>query len=1134
MSFSFGNFAGGSPTSPSRFAGGQTRGRIQGSHTQGINYPSPFFDIAHTYLPTSMKQMFKFCRYYALTNPLINAVIWKMSEYPVTDIVVDHEDPEVVRKWTDYMHDTIRLRSFQVECGLDFHCYGTSALSLSFPFQKYLTCRNCGFSEQARKIRDRWVYTSHSFRLNCPKCGHTGSATPKDWYYQDASSIRPVRWNVEDIEVSYNDITGDCTYFYTIPAPLRADITLGKKDTVESMPQIFLQAIRQQKGVVFSKGNFFALKRATLAWQDRGWGIPMILPVLKDAFYLQVMKKAQEAILVEHIVPLRVIFPQAGSGTSDPYTTISLVDWRDQMAAEIARWRHDCVAPKSLVETADGVMYADEVVEGTLLRNHLGGYSPVEKVWRRSLRDGELSYRVHVRGLHGVAPVVSEGHPLLAARSLNQGNEHELGEATFIRAKDLKPGDYIGYPTKIEEVPFAVVDLAQFTDRTCTDDWCYVDHTSPGVPRVFEALQRGAEGSRAELCAEYGCSTSQFKTAQNAVRAGRVLRRVPRYVLVTDDLLWVFGVYLAEGSATDKQVLFAASKKERSEYDRVYSVMQSTFGVNGFEAEGGCQHVFSSVVAAQVFSALCGGVATTKKVHERLMHLPLARRATFISGLFFGDGCNHNDEKGQKRTYTSASASLACGVQRLLLSLGVAASVSYVPPAPYQIQGKSGVSAGSYRVGVYGESNDKLSLWFSGADTASTAAARMGVFRDGYFWFRVTDVEEEHTSEVLGFQMSQEEARVRLEDDAEAHGTFCLAGMACANSNYIPIMPLPIGNQSIGGDGRALLLSGEMQQLGEQIIMGMGVPREFLQGGLSYSGTNVSMRMLENAFLSYIGRQRQMVNWIVELVAHFMGWPKVNVRFKPFKMADDLQRKSYLFQLNQSQKVSDTTLLADADLDVEEENDIMVREADRRLEATKKSQLAMAQIQGESQIIMMKMQAKAQQAMQQAQAQPPAPGEPGVPGNSPQEAQAQMLAMASGQGGGSPGAPPGQSMMSQPSDDMEGGMSASVPAEATSQLHQEQGMESPDQMPVDITALAEGYAVQILALPDEQKQMALQAIEAQSPELLQLVLEMMQLIGTGQMGSPLPGVEGAGPETGGIDQRALPEVHPPRRETSLV
>lgn len=686
MSFSFGNFSSSGVASPARFASGATRGRIQGGSMQGINYPSPFFDVAQTFLPTSFKQLFRFCRYYFLTNPLINAIIVKLSEYPVTDIIIDHKDPEVVRKWTEYFNETVRFRSFQVECGLDYNCYGTCPVSLSFPFQKYLTCSACGFSEQARKIREYWTYTSNEFRLSCPSCGSTGAATPKDWYYRDASSIRPVRWNVEDIEVSYNDITGECTYFYTIPAPLRADITLGKRDVVESIPQIFLQAIRQEKGVVFSKANLFVMKRPTLAFQDRGWGIPLILPVLKHAFYLQIMQKAQEAILLEHIVPLRILFPQAASGTTDPFTTINLVDWRDQVATEIARWRHD--------------------------------------------------------------------------------------------------------------------------------------------------------------------------------------------------------------------------------------------------------------------------------------------------------------------------------------------------------------------------------------------------------------------------------------------------------NNYMPIMPLPLGNQTIGGDGRALLMSQEMQMLGEQIIMGMGVPREFLQGGLSYAGTNVSMRMLENMFISFIGRQRQMANWVMQMVAHFMGWPKVNVRFKPFKMADDLQRKSYLFQLNAANKISDTTLLSDADLDIEEENEIMMNESARRIAAVKKQQLAMAEIQGESQIIMMKMQAKAQQAQQQAMQQPNAPGEPGGPQGMMDARQADQTAQQA----------PTPPML--PPEASQEGASSSVPSSAGSLLTPEQDLGAPEggeQMPVDIIQLAEGYAAQIAQMEPDMQESAINALAAQSEDLANLVVEFIGKIQQGEAGQALMfGNAEGGAETGGIDMRPLPNKLPPRRIQALV
>lgn len=675
MSFIGSNQVAMGPASGLRFA--STRGRIQGTAAQGVNYPSPFFDVAHTYLPTTIKSLFKWCRYYFLTNPLINATCFKLSEYPVTDIIIEHESPAIVKLWTEYFHDHLRYRSFQVEVGLDYHCYGNGCVSLGFPFKKYLKCKACDFKDQASKCRPYWVFTNYAFRLTCPKCGYIGDAIPNDVYFRNASGIKTIRWNPEDIEISYNDITGEYTYFYTIPAVVRNDIVVGRKDVVEGVPQVFIQAMREQKGVIFSKDQFFHLRRATLATQDRGWGIPLLLPVLKDTFYLQVMKKAQEAILLEHIVPLRILYPQPSSGTSDPYTTINLVDWRDHVAAEIARWRYD--------------------------------------------------------------------------------------------------------------------------------------------------------------------------------------------------------------------------------------------------------------------------------------------------------------------------------------------------------------------------------------------------------------------------------------------------------SNYIPILPLPIGNETIGGDGRALLLTGEIQQWSEQIMVGMGVPREFLLGGMSYAGTNVSMRMLENAFIGYIQRHKALAKFMMRSVASYLGWPEANIRFKPFKMADDIQRKAFRFQLNQANKISDRTLLADDDLDQATENETMIAETDMRTEAMKKQQLAMAQVQGEAQVVMMKYQAKAQMEMQTAMTAGAAPGEPGG---------MDAAGAAAGAPGGQ-GALPGASMPQL----AQGGVSASplsvqqrIPVAANDQGG---GGLQVGGMNVDIQSLAQMQAKMIATLPPQQQQFAINNLQMQSAELASLVqslLSQMQGDGSGQDA-------GGGPQ---VDMRPLPEQKGPRRAAGIV
>jgi len=292
--------------------------------------------------------------------------------------------------------------------------------------------------------------------------------------------------------------------------------------------------------------------------------------------------------------------------------------------------------------------------------------------------------------------------------------------------------------------------------------------------------------------------------------------------------------------------------------------------------------------------------------------------------------------------------------------------------------------------------------------------------------------------------------------------------------------------------------------------------------------------MMENSFIGYILRLKAQARFIMRQIAAFMDWPVANIRFKPFKMADDLQRKAFLFQLNQANKVSDTTLLADSDLDQNEENQIMIRETDTRLEATKKQQLAMAQIQGEQQLIMMKFQAKGQQVAAQAQQAPVAPGEPGgaeqqqaggSPGGSeaqpgvgvPQEAQPQQ-AMPPTPAAGAQQAAGGAGAAAAPA---QGGAPQNFLSQVSSQLTGKNRLQQ-GQAGIDLPGMAMAHARLISVLPKAQQEMALQNLDLQSPELGQLVRQMLA--------SMTPEQEGGGT----TDMRPLPNQLPPRRAAGTI
>ena len=134
--------------------------------------------------------------------------------------------------------------------------------------------------------------------------------------------------------------------------------------------------------------------------------------------------------------------------------------------------------------------------------------------------------------------------------------------------------------------------------------------------------------------------------------------------------------------------------------------------------------------------------------------------------------------------------------------------------------------------------------------------------------------------------------------------------------NYIPIMPMPVGFQFIGGSFKNLDTTPETQNLLLNILAGMNMPQEFVYGGLQYSGTSFSIRMLSNLFSTYRGQLSEFLNgFFIPRLSEVFSIEPVQTHFTDLKLADDVQKKQVLLALNQQNKLSTGTLLSEMDLD---------------------------------------------------------------------------------------------------------------------------------------------------------------------------------------------------------------------------
>jgi hypothetical protein len=312
-----------------------------GSGTR-VQYPNPFFDLASNFVPSNIKSLFRYCRGFYYTNGFIRNIITKLTEYPITDILFETElDRDTKEKYSNILKYQIKLKQLLVEIGLDYYTFGNAFISANLKFKRYLTCTSCNESFPIDRHESSWKFKNFEFHGKCPTCGADNSPFKiEDKHIPGVDSLKFIRWAPEQIEIDYDELTGDTSYFYKISNDKKKKIIAGNKKVVARTPKIFLQSLKEKKLIQLDNSNLYHFKRPTLAEENMGWGKPAILPAMKDLYYLQTLRRGNEAVANEHIVPKKAIYP-ASNGTIDPFQSMNLGKWRGQIEEQISKWKRD-------------------------------------------------------------------------------------------------------------------------------------------------------------------------------------------------------------------------------------------------------------------------------------------------------------------------------------------------------------------------------------------------------------------------------------------------------------------------------------------------------------------------------------------------------------------------------------------------------------------------------------------------------------------------------------------------------------------------------------------------------------------------------------------------------------------------
>ncbi|MFZ2202698.1 MAG: thiamine pyrophosphate-dependent enzyme [Microgenomates group bacterium] len=302
-------------------------------------------------------------------------------------------------------------------------------------------------------------------------------------------------------------------------------------------------------------------------------------------------------------------------------------------------WCPGCLLPGELIHSQNGINPIETIKIGDHVLTHTGKLQKVTEVYKHKYEAEIFHITTKCFGTVALTPE----HPVLTVRRQHKKKHNADFQSDWVRAAQLKKGDYLVFP----------------------------------VPQ----------------------ETHDLKTIRlNRIKSSKDTRSrtLPVEILLNDDILFLFGLYIAEGWIHSREICFAFHLEETKLQQTVLKVFKKTFDLDGtikrFPKKNLVELKFNHSVLARQFSTWFKNGAAQKSIPDFLLNLPANRQAHLIRGLWEGDGYVYKNSA--KAAYKTISVSLTHQLKLLLIRQGIVPCIS--------INKAYGIHKTSYSVQVSG------------------------------------------------------------------------------------------------------------------------------------------------------------------------------------------------------------------------------------------------------------------------------------------------------------------------------------------------------------------------------------------------------------------------------------------------
>lgn len=398
---------------------------------------------------------------------------------------------------------------------------------------------------------------------------------------------------------------------------------------------------------------------------------------------------------------------------------------QNNVDTRIARIFNSVLADETVVLFDDDEMLIDEVEKfsdarmpnpfGVPRRIQVPTFNPQTFQVELKLANAFIKHPSHGKDAFAIKTHYGRTIKVTGDHSVFRRDADGLPEAVPVR--ELSAGDHIAIPARLPmiERDTAEINIAEHllkSNRTTDELWKYM-LVSPELTAIIEEhkqvikdeLKRShrftanLDGAntvgcywrkfRKEGCLPLSLVSVLWRSNRMRIPADAVLRlnagggsiAVCNRVEVTSDLLWLLGLFLAEGSTVEHDGDYRVTISSGSCFvERAGEILKTHFGVEPrflpASAERAPSLYVDSKILLYVFKEIfrLTGRSHELRIPAWVVQLPLGRVKYFLEGYREGDGTHTNYEARRELAFNTVSEKLATDLTYLLLRFGVVAS----------------------------------------------------------------------------------------------------------------------------------------------------------------------------------------------------------------------------------------------------------------------------------------------------------------------------------------------------------------------------------------------------------------------------------------------------------------------------